>query len=332
MNVFKFLRRISLSVFLALGIAAVPVTSHAAKGVIKLWEQDWTGNLVFTKLYQILLEEELDYKVKSIYMAGTMGWEAMASGDLEIALEIWPSYNADAKATYFAEYGGNGSVSYVGETGVIGASDYYVPRYVIEGDSARGIEPMAPDLGMHARGECNFCGLEKLNQYAELFATAETAPKERLVGCPVAGWGCEDQARLDANGVNFQSVELGTDTAQWAELTAAYNRGDPILVYAWEPLWIFAAFDLVGIGIPENVDGACWPACGWPADATFYAANPEMYDRTPDAIQLLENMKLSNGQQAPMILDVDVNGMTVEESVRKWMAENEDVWRSWIPS
>ena len=57
-----------------------------------------------------------------------------------------------------------------------------------------------------------------------------------------------------------------------------------------------------------------------------------MYDRTPDAIQLLENMKLSNGQQAPMILDVDVNGMTVEESVRKWMAENEDVWRSWIPS
>ena len=57
-----------------------------------------------------------------------------------------------------------------------------------------------------------------------------------------------------------------------------------------------------------------------------------MYDRTPDAIQLLENMKLSNGQQAPMILDVDVNGMTVEEAVEKWMTENEDVWRSWIPS
>jgi ABC-type proline/glycine betaine transport system substrate-binding protein len=43
-------------------------------------------------------------------------------------------------------------------------------------------------------------------------------------------------------------------------------------------------------------------------------------------------MKLSNGQQAPMILDVDVNGMTVEEAVEKWMTENEDVWRSWIPS
>ena len=57
-----------------------------------------------------------------------------------------------------------------------------------------------------------------------------------------------------------------------------------------------------------------------------------MYDRTPDAIQLLENMKLSNGQQAPMILDVDVNGMTVDEAVEKWMTENEDVWRSWIPS
>ena len=253
------------------------------------------------------------------------------AGDLDIALETWPSYNADAKAKYFAEYGGDGSVIYVTESGVVGASDYYIPRYMCEGDSSRGIEATTPDLCMHARGECSNCGLEKLNQYADVFAAPETAPKGRLVGCPVAGWGCDDQKRLDLNGVNFEAVELGTDTAQWAELTAAFKRGDPILVYAWEPLWIFAAYDLVGIGIPKNEDGNCWPTCGWPQDVTFQAANPDFAKKHPDVITMLKNMKLSNAQQAPMIFDVDVEKMTVEDAVRKWMDANPDVWRSWLP-
>jgi len=219
----------------------------------------------------------------------------------------------------------------VTEAGVVGASDYYVPRYVCEGDSARGIKATAPDLCMHAKGQCSHCGLEKLKQYADVFASPETKPKGRLIGCPVAGWGCEDQARLDAAGLDFTAVELGTDTAQWAELTAAIKRGEPILVYAWEPMWIFAAFDLVGIGIPKNVDGSCWPTCGWPEDVTFQSANPDFANKHPEVIQMLKNMKLSNAQQAPMIFDVDVNKMAVEDAVRKWMASNEDTWRPWVP-
>jgi ABC-type proline/glycine betaine transport system substrate-binding protein len=46
---------------------------------------------------------------------------------------------------------------------------------------------------------------------------------------------------------------------------------------------------------------------------------------------MLKNMKLSNAQQAPMIFDVDVEKMTVEDAVRKWMASNEDTWRPWVP-
>ena len=331
MNNCKILRKFTVALVVALGMVFIPATSYAAKGVVKIWEADWTGNLVFGKLSEIILEEEMDYKVKQIFMAGTAGWEAMAAGDLDIALETWPSYNADAKAKYFAEYGGDGSVIYVTESGVVGASDYYIPRYMCEGDSSRGIEATTPDLCMHARGECSNCGLEKLNQYADVFAAPETAPKGRRVGCPVAGWGCDDQKRLDLNGVNFEAVELGTDTAQWAELTAAFKRGDPILVYAWEPLWIFAAYDLVGIGIPKNEDGNCWPTCGWPQDVTFQAANPDFAKKHPDVITMLKNMKLSNAQQAPMIFDVDVEKMTVEDAVRKWMDANPDVWRSWLP-
>ncbi|HIE76900.1 MAG TPA: hypothetical protein EYP93_12120, partial [Gammaproteobacteria bacterium] len=94
MNNCKILRKFTVALVVALGMVFIPATSYAAKGVVKIWEGDWTGNLVFGQLAQIILEEEMDYKVKQIFMAGTAGWEAMAAGDLDIALETWPSYNA----------------------------------------------------------------------------------------------------------------------------------------------------------------------------------------------------------------------------------------------
>ena len=60
-------------------------------------------------------------------------------------------------------------MSFLGETGLDGASCYFVPTYVIEGDSARDIEPACPQLK----------NWEQLNECAEAFATIETAPKGR---------------------------------------------------------------------------------------------------------------------------------------------------------
>ena len=82
MNACTLLRKFTVALVVALGMAFIPATSYAAKGVVKIWEGDWTGNLVFGQLAQIILEDEMDYKVKQIFMAGTAGWEAMAAGDL----------------------------------------------------------------------------------------------------------------------------------------------------------------------------------------------------------------------------------------------------------
>ena len=321
MEIWRLIRKLSGAVLIALAVFASPMSSYAAKGTIKLHEADWTGNLVFGKLMQVLLEEQLDYRVKYIFMPmGAGAYEAMAAGDLDIIVEQWPSY-LPYKDQYVSEYGGNGSVEMVTRTGVIGASDYWVPRYVIEGDAARGIEAVAPDLN----------SWKDLNKYKSLFGSPETWDRGRLVCCPTPAWECLDQERLDALGIDFQAVELGTDTASWAELDGAYSRGEPILIYAWSPHWVFAKYDLVGVSLPEYGDGSCWPACNWPTDETFHAANPSLKDRAPDAYALLKNLHLTNDQQAPMIYDVDVSEMSPEEAVRKWMANNESVWRAWLP-
>ena len=123
---------------------------------------------------------------------------------------------------------------------------------MVEGDADRGIEAVAPNLRTW----------ENLNDHTAIFQTPETAPKGRLVACPVAAWQCMDQERTDGLGLNYHNVVLGSETAHWAELEGAYKRGEPILVYAWEPHWVHAKFDMVEITLPDYNDDAGRPPIG----------------------------------------------------------------------
>ena len=321
MKLNKYIKNGLLAAIIAIMAAMTPGTSQAAKGVITLHEGDWTGNLVTCKLLEVILKDEMDYKVKRTFLpGGPVVYEAIAGGDLDFACEGWPSYNP-TKGQFIKEWGGDGSVLKMGDVGVIGGSGWYVPRYVIEGDTARGIKAVAPDLKSY----------KELNKYKAIFATPETAPKGRVLECPVAAWECESQGRVDGLGLDYVPVVLGSDTAQWAELDGAYSRGEPIILYAWEPHWVHAKYDLVSIELPEYNEEA-WPATTWYQDITYNYGSPEFKEKYPDAYQLVVNQNLSNTQQAGMIYDVDVGGMDLEAAVRKWMDANESVWRAWIPS
>jgi len=120
---------------------------------------DWTGGAVTCKVAQVILENEMDYKVKRITIPSGAGvYEAIASGDMDFACESWPSYSS-SKDTMITKFGGDGTVEYLGATGIIGVSTYYVPKYFVD--------EVAPDLTSY----------EQLNKYKEHFATLETGGK-----------------------------------------------------------------------------------------------------------------------------------------------------------
>ena len=304
------------AVFLSFGMALSASTPAEAGGVLNVPEADWTGGQVTCKILQIILEDEMDYKVKRITMpAGPGVSEGMRSGDLDFACENWPSYSP-TKEQYIAEWGGDGTVIKLGSAGIIGASGDYVPRYLVEGADAK-----APDLKK----------ITDLNKYVDLFQAIGTGDKGRIVGCPVAAWACEDKARVEGLGLDFMAVELGSETAHWAEMQAAYKRGEPFVFYAWEPHWIHASLDLVSLELPPHSDTA-WPASGWPVDITFNYGRPGMLTEHPAVSKLIIDSNLTNDQQASMILAIDVDGRDLDEVVREWMAANEAIWRDWIPA
>ena len=123
-------------------------TVAQAQGRLNAAAADWTGAVVTGRLLMTILEREYDYKINYIELpSGNATLEAIAGGDIDMGFEYWPSYNP-AKGTWFEEWGGLGTVKIVGETGVIGKSSHYVPRYLVEGDDAA-----AKDLVLLRSGE-----------------------------------------------------------------------------------------------------------------------------------------------------------------------------------
>ena len=306
---------------LASGLAAAALLAVAAPqaqagGVLKVPVPDWTGGAVMCEIIHHVLENEMGYKVKRITMpAGAALDEGMIAGDLDFGCERWPGYDS-TKDKYVKEYGGDGSIVYYAPTGVVGASGYYVPRYMVEGDGA-----VAPDLKSY----------KQLNQYKELFATLESEGKGRLIGCPVAAWECQDNERVAGLGLDFVVTELGSETAHWAEMEAAYKRKEPFIAYAWEPHWIHATLDLVEIELPAYSDDA-WPVSDWGDDITQHYGPKELAERHPDIVELFNKVRVSNTEQAGMILAIDKDGKDIQDVVAAWMDENEAKWKAWVPS
>lgn len=290
-------------------------TVAQAQGRLNAAVADWTGAVVTGRLLMTILEREYDYKINYIELpSGNATLEAIAGGDIDMGFEYWPSYNP-AKGTWFEEWGGPGTVKIVGETGVIGKSSYYVPRYLVEGDDAA-----AKDLKHFS----------DLANYVDLFATVETGGKGRLIGCPALNWECDDQARADAYGVGFEAVVLGSETALWAEMQGAYKRQEPFVAYAWEPHWIHAELDLVALELDPYGDGSAWPKSGWAEDVTINYASERLFGKHDAALAMIANSRITNAQQAQMIYAVDVQGEEVQDVVDEWLANNEDIWRAWL--
>ena len=130
---------------------------------------------------------------------------------------------------------------------------------------------------------------------------------------------------------------LGTEIAQFAELEAAYSRGDPLLLFSWRPHWTHAKYDLVKLVLPEYTD-ECFDdergwvePCDWPDELPFNFGNPTLKDRHLDIHLFIRNFKMTNEELTAMVFEVDVNGCEIEEAVCEWLAANEAVWRTWLP-
>jgi glycine betaine/proline transport system substrate-binding protein len=285
------------------------------KPTIKLIANTWPASELNVNVAANLIENQLGYPVEIIALDEQAQWDALAAGDGDASLEVWPSGHGERIAQYIDE---QGVVENGGELGVIGQIAWYTPQYVVDANPA-----LATWEG--------FQGAE----VAQQFATAETGDKGTFFAGPL-GWTQYDQQIMDTLGLDFQVINTASEEALLAQMAAKYERQEPVLFYFYKPHAIFTKYDLVQVELPactkeeheaKVAEGTV--DCAYPDDRLIKIFNPKLQESAPDVYNLLKNFNYTTDDQIEMLGMLDA-GQTVEEAAQAWIDAHGDTWGAWL--
>lgn len=268
----------------------------------------------------LVAESVYGYSWKEVPGSTPIMHEAMMKGEIDVNMEEWTdnlaTYAEDLEAGRFTELGTNFGDNIQG---------LYVPRYVIEGDPERGIEPMAPDLKM----------VQDLKNYAELFKDDEHPGMGRIYGA-IPGWEVNEimRKKVEFNGLDkyYNYFQPGSDAALSAAISAAYERGDPIVAYYWEPTWLTGKYDLVLLDDYPYTDVESYKAgkTACPSVNVTIGASNGFYEDNPEFCAFLDKYETSSELTSEALAYMQETGASHEATAKWFLAEHDELLNQWL--
>ncbi len=301
-------------------------TAAGEKPTIKISDLNWGSAHFQSEMAKIIIEEGYGYTVELVPGATIPLTQGLRTGDIDIMLEGWYQNQKEAVDEGVA----------AGEIEMLGylnndnwQSGFVVPTYVIKGDSARGIDPMAPGLkSVSDLGEA---------QYKELFANPENKSKGLILNGP-PGWECEIVVplQIEAYGLDddYDTMNAGSSEGLFASLKGAYDKGDPWIGYLWGPTWIAGALDLTLLEEPA-FDEDIWNedyGCGWPSVDLFIAAHTGFTDKAPDLAEMFGKWKLNTATLDEVLAYMSESGGEPEDAAIWFLKNRENIWTKFVTS
>lgn len=307
----------------------------AAKDPILFHDGGWQSLWIENAIAMFITEHGYGYPTEQISVSTDVMKTSLPLGDEHVNMEVWPINSQE----WYDENIAAGTLIDLGQIFESATQGWYVPRYVIEGDPDRGIEPMAPDLK----------SVFDLSAYYELFADPEDPSKGVWVNC-IIGWNCQKIQRIKATAYGldefFNVIEPGAAAGIDAAIAGAYERGEPILSYYWEPTWILGKYDMVQLEEPPYSD-ECWAAIGEAAEQDPFGTVEEacayqvinarkviysgFKDRAPEVVEFLEKMFLGTARINELSAWMEENEAEAADVAVHFLQTYEDLWREWVP-
>ena len=286
------------------------------KETIIFGDLNWSSALLQNRIAQYIVEHGYGYPTETKLGDTLPLFQGLQNGDTDVAMEIWLPNQSEA----WNKAREDGAVLSVGQSlGKDWQSAFVIPAYLQE---------KYPELD----------NVEDLKdpQYKELFATAETGDKARLVSC-VIGWACEEANADQVEGYGLsdhvQIINPGSGDALNADLEGAYKREEPWLGYQWGTNDPALVLDLVRLEEPEYTD-ACWysnKACGYRDATVLIAVNPDLPGEAPDVVQMLRNwdfnIEIYKGVASWQGDNPDAD---LKQTALWWLNNNPDIWGDWV--
>jgi glycine betaine/proline transport system substrate-binding protein len=256
---------------------------------------------------------------------------ALSRNDLQVWAEQWTG-----RSQIIANAEKAGTVKLVGDTLPGGTREgWYVPDYMIHGDPKRGIKATAPGLQ----------SVTDLPKYKALFADDEEPDHGRFLNCP-SGWDCErvnsrllKVLKLDDTYTDFKP---GTGAALDAAISSAYQRGQPILTYYWEPAALMAKYKFVQLKMPP-FNQACWDslrsenstnqcASAYLVSHLKIGVSTPFYQAQPQLMTFFSKVNFPLDFMDATILDMTEHKVDAQTEAQKFLKQHPEMWKQWVPA
>jgi len=241
-------------------------------------------------------------------------YESIRQGDVTISHEVWQS--TFGKSFYAAM--AKGGIIDAGNHDTISLEEVGVPQWVIDKDLCPGLP-----------------NWEALKNCKDVFATADSGGKGRILDGPQSWHGVEYTDRVEALlGDDWVVKFAGSADALWAELAAAKKEGRGTIVFNWTPNftdkegYAFIEWPAYYLGCRKQDGGDS--KCGSPIGWLKKAANYKFPKTHPAAYTAFSRMSFTAGHIGGMAALVDIDKMTHADAAKAWLAANEDVWKPMI--
>ncbi|MGE7957340.1 ABC transporter substrate-binding protein [Pseudomonas sp. NPDC089530] len=325
----KGLRTLLGATLLSFGLLLAPTGTSAAQAPIHFADLNWESGSLITEILRTIVEKGYDLPTDTLPGTTITLEAALASNDIQVIGEEWAG-----RSPVWVKAEAEGKVLALGNT-VKGATEgWWVPEYVVKGDPAKGIEPMAPGLR----------SVTDLARYQHVFKDPESPGKGRFLNSPI-GWTSEvvNKQKLKAYGlsdsyVNFRS---GSGAALDAEITSSIRRGQPILFYYWSPTPLLGRFKLIQLEEPP-FDAEAWktltdadnpnprPTRSLASKLSIGVSAP-FHKQYPQIIAFFSKVDLPIGPLNEALAEMSEKHTPPREAARAFLREYPQVWQAWLP-
>ncbi|WP_327086874.1 ABC transporter substrate-binding protein [Nonomuraea sp. NBC_01738] len=287
-----------------------PETTAGSAGTVKIDVHGWVGYEATAAVLAYLLEHELGYTVQTRKTTEDKSWPDFESGKVDVIVENWS--HPKEKKLYIEQKKVAISAGLTGNKGVIG---WYVPEWM-------------------ARKYPDIVNYRSLNKYAPLFKTAKTGNAGQVLdGDPT--FVTNDETLIRNLGLNYKVVYSGSEDALIKAAQEATENRTPVLMYFYEPQWLFTKVKLVKVNLPAYAigcdDDLTKVACDYPPYLLDKIVSTRFARTGGKAYELVRNFTWTNDHQNKVAGDMVSKRMSAQEAAKKWVEENKIVWKDWIP-
>ncbi|UIJ38040.1 ABC transporter substrate-binding protein [Desulfobaculum bizertense] len=307
-----------MSAFVGLACLAGPAS---AQDKIVFTDLSWDSVMVHNRVVGFIIKHAYGYDSEYLPGGTTIMFQAVASGDVDVDMEVWVDNMQRAVKRAVArkrviDLGSNFADSWQG---------WLVPTYLIKGDPERGIKPVAPDLRT----------VQDLKKYWKLFKDPEDPTKGRLYGS-IAGWSVtpDNERKFAAYGLEdtFNMFIPGSDAALSGTMTRAYRKGKAWVGYYWAPTWALGMYDMTRLEEPAYSDEQ-WEkdrGCSAPVPRVHIIVNKRLPEKAPELVELLKKYETTTAMNNEFLAHMSAEKCSADETAIWFLKKHPEVWKTWV--